>query len=308
MKKQILITTFLLIVINAFGQTKEIIYANPNDTLFNYYIAYKPQGQPSGLLLLLTSFGETPQIASNETELQKSAASRGLVTVFASLQYGTYTFFIDSLSQSNIDHLILDLQKRYGVKDKPFYLGGFSLGGSGAVKYAERAYSGTGLVKPKAIFAIDPPLDFERLYYSIEYELRNSTVPIAKQEADYFIKRLQYEFQSYPEYDKTPFIIMSPLSFSDTNQTNIKKLINCPILLITEPDIMWQMEERDRSLYDLNTLDCSIAINSLRLLGNKNAKLILTSNKGYRKLTGNRNPHSWSIADSDETIKWLLSQ
>lgn len=308
MKKQILFTTFLLIVITSFGQTREIIYSNPKDTLFNYYIAYKPQGQPNGLLLLLTSFGESPQIASNETDLQKTAANHGLVTVFASLQYGTYTFYIDSLSQSNIDCLIIDLQKRFGVKDKPFYLGGFSLGGSGVLKYAERANSTTGLVKPKAIFAIDPPLDFERLYYSLEYAVRNSTVPIAKQEANYFIKRLQYEFQSYPEYDKTPFQTISPYSFSDTNQTNIKTLVNCPIMLITEPDIIWQMEERDRSLYDLNTLDCSLAINALRLLGNKNAKLILTSNKGYRKLTGKKNPHSWSIADSEETIKWLLAQ
>ena len=67
------------------------------------------------------------------------------------------------------------------------------------------------------------------------------------------------------------------------------------------------MEERNRSMYDLNTLDCSLVINSLRLLGNKNAELVLTSGKGYRKLTGKRNPHSWSIMDSKETLKWLLS-
>ena len=78
-------------------------------------------------------------------------------------------------------------------------------------------------------------------------------------------------------------------------------------MLISEPDIMWQMEERNRSMYDLNTLDCSMLINALRLMGNKNAKLILTNNKGYRKNNGNKNPHSWSIADAEETVGWLIN-
>ncbi len=146
------------------------------------------------------------------------------------------------------------------------------------------------------------------MYYSLEYATKYSTVNIAKMEADYFIKRLQYEFQSTPYIDKTPFHIISPYSFSDTNQTNIQTLKDCPILLISEPDIMWQMEERNRSMYDLNTLDASMLINALRLMDNKNAKLVLTNNKGYRKLTGRKNPHSWSIADAEETISWLINQ
>ena len=151
----------------AFGQTKEVIYLNPNDSLTNYFIAFKPQGQPKGLLLLLTSYGETPQIASNENNLHAIANREGLVTVFLSLQNGTQTFFIDSLSQANLDLLIPNILKRYKLTDKPFYLGGFSLGGSGTVKYAERAYSSIDLPKPKAIFAVDPPLDFERMYYKL---------------------------------------------------------------------------------------------------------------------------------------------
>jgi hypothetical protein len=302
----ILLITFLTSVCS-FGQSREVVYLSPKDSSTNYYIAFKPLGQPKGLLLLLTSFGETPQIASNETDIATKANKEGLVTIFASLQYGTQTFFIDSLSQAYLDELIPNLQKRYKLTNQPFYLGGFSLGGSGVVKYAERAYSRTDLIKPSAIFAVDPPLDFEKMYYSLEYTVRNSNVEISKREADYFIKRLQYEFQSTPQIDNKPFQRISPYSFSDTNQTNIKTLLNCPIMLISEPDMIWQMEERNRSMYDLNTLDCSLVINSLRLLGNSKAQLVITSGKGYRKLTGKRNPHSWSIMDTEQTIKWLLS-
>ncbi len=306
MKIILSVTIIFLLSFCCFGQIKEVSYSNLKDSNTNYYFAFKPNGQVKGLLILLTSFGENLQIASNETNIQKVATDKGLITVFASLQYGTQTFFIDSLSQNTLDKLIAELQKKYAVKDKPFYIGGFSLGGSGAVKYAERAYSSTNLIKPKAVFAIDPPLDFEKMYLSLEYAVRFSNVDIAKREADYFIKRLQYEFQSIPQLDNKSFQIISPYSFSDTSQTNIKTLVDCPIMLISEPDIIWQMEERNRSLYDLNALDCSLVINTLRLLGNKNAKLVLTNDKGYRKLTGSKNPHSWSIADPEQLVNWLI--
>jgi hypothetical protein len=308
MKKIIILSITILNTLFSFGQITENIYLNPKDSSTNYYIAYKPPGQAKGLLLLLTSFGETPEIASKETDIQNVALREGYLTVFASLQLGTQSFFIDSLSQANLDQLIPSIQKRYKLTEKPFYLGGFSLGGSGVVKYAERAYSRTDIPRPKAIFAIDPPLDFERMYYSLEYTIRNGITEASKQEANYFITRLQYEFQSIPQLDNKPFQTFSPYSFSDTSQTNIKTLVNCPIMLISESDFIWQMEERNRSIYDLNTLDCSLAINSLRFLGNKRAQLILTTGKGYRKLTGKRNPHSWSILDTEQTIKWLLSQ
>ena len=308
MKKVAVFFSAFFLTLPLFAQQSEVIFNNPKDTNSNYYIAYKPSIAPTGLLLLLTSFGETPQNAAKETNIQMVAAKYGLITVFASLQYGTQTFFIDSLSQLNLDELIPTLQKKYNLTSKPFYLGGFSLGGSGVIKYAERAYGANTLIKPKAIFAIDAPIDFEKMYYSLEYASKHSTVNIAKMEADYFIKRLQFEFQSTPYIDKTPFHILSPYSYSDTNQTNIQTLKECPILLISEPDIIWQMEERNRSIYDLNTLDASMLINALRLMGNKNAKLVLTNNKGYRKLTGRKNPHSWSIADAEETISWLINQ
>ena len=148
MNKIIILTIAILTTVCSFGQTKETIYLNPKDSLTNYFIAFKPQGQPKGLLLLLTSFGETPQIASNETDIQIVASREGYLTVFASLHLGTQTFFIDSLSQANLDQLIPNLQKRYKLTDKPFYLGGFSLGGSGVVKYAERAYSRSDIPRP----------------------------------------------------------------------------------------------------------------------------------------------------------------
>ena len=309
MKKLLLI---ILLVITSLetviAQSREIIYQNPKDTTANYYMIFKPKIQAKGLLILLPGFGETPEAASKETTIQDEANKMGLMTVFLSLQYGNGSFYVDSLSQGKLDTLIFDLQKKYQLKDKPLYVGGFSLGGSGAVKYAERAYSSTNLPKPKAIFALDSPLDFERFYKSCEYQIRISKSKIATEESAYFIKRSQYEFQGSPLQNLKAYHQISPYSHSDTLQTAIKPLIKCPVMLISEPDMMWQMQERNRSLYELNTIDCSAMINSLRSLGNENAQLILTSDKGYRKSTGNKHPHSWSIGDAEMIVNWLMKQ
>jgi hypothetical protein len=49
-------------------------------------------------------------------------------------------------------------------------------------------------------------------------------------------------------------------------------------------------------------------INELQRLGNRNAVLVTTTNKGYRKPNNMRHPHSWSIANSKQIIKWLQMQ
>ena len=296
----------VLISIACYSQSNEIIYSDPKDTLTNYYCTYQTSKQITGLLLLLPSFGESPEDASKETDIQKIAAEKGLITVFASLQYGTNSFYVDSLSQNALDSLIISLDKKYKIKDKLFYIGGFSLGGAGAVKYMERAYSTDKRIKPKAVFAIDPPLDFERFYNSCEHQLKFSKSSTGSDESGYFIKRLQYEFKGSPQQNKLDYKTISPYMYNDSLQTNIRPLASCPIRLICEPDINWQMENRTRCLYDLNITDCSAMVNSLREMGNKNAVLSITSNKGYRKSTGKRNPHSWSIAESKEIVDWLV--
>ena len=57
-----------------------------------------------------------------------------------------------------------------------------------------------------------------------------------------------------------------------------------------------------------NITDHAAMINELQRLGNKNAVLVTTTDKGYRKPNNMRHPHSWSIADPEQIIKWLQSQ
>jgi len=101
---------------------------------------------------------------------------------------------------------------------------------------------------------------------------------------------------------------ISPYSFSDTTQSAVKKLTKIPLRIYTEPDINWWLKERGEDFTSMNATECSAMINELNRLGNQNAELITTQNKGYRKPDNRRHPHSWNIVDHEELIQWLLDQ
>ena len=304
--------TFLLLIeltacLGALAQQTTITYRTPRDSTANYYLTVKPVGPPKGLLVLLPGYGGLPENEYVETDLPNEAARQGLVTVIATLQQGFQSFYVDDTSQQTLSDIIREVQTKYKLTGKKLYVGGFSLGGSGAVRYAQLAAASANLPQPAAVFAIDPPLDFVRLYDSMQKVKRQSKAEIAVNEATFFTERMRQEFGGEPSTHLMQYVARSPYCHADTTRRNPNLLKNTPIRLITEPDIDWQMQERNRDLYDMNTLDCVGLINYLQTGGNTNATYVPTSGKGYRKQPKTRNPHSWSIADPKATVAWLLS-
>lgn len=289
------------------ASAQQRVYRDTSEGVASYYLCYMPAGEPKGLLLLLPGFGETPEAAAAETEIPSSATKQGLICVLASLPEGTQTFYIDHASQKSLDELIEELYSTYAITDKKLYLGGFSLGGSGVVKYAQRAVQNKLLKQPHAIFAIDPPLDFERFYYSQEKALAADFNKIAVQEAHYFRDRIKKEFGASPADNVAAYHHHSTFSFSDPTKKAANSLVRQPILLMSEPAREWQKKERGRTYRDLNAYDCELLIQQLKQMGNREAKLIFTENKGFRKTQKIRHPHAWSVADAEETVRWLLN-
>ena len=68
----------------------------------------------------------------------------------------------------------------------------------------------------------------------------------------------------------------------------------------------WWIANRGKDYYDMNSIDAAALVNALKINGHNEAELMLTEDKGYRA-EGQRHPHSWSIVDEGEMIKWFLS-
>ena len=301
--------TFVIFANNSIAQKASIpkiekVYLDQTDSSKNCYsIIYPPKLPWRGYIFLLPGFGETAERVMQQTALPNKLASNGILTIIPTFQDGVLSFGVDSLTQQSFDSILKDVGAKHRLDDLRFYVGGYSIGGSCTLKYAENA-----TVKPTAIFAIDPPLDFERIYYSAKRDIRLSKESEPNQENVYIIERLEKETGGNPTEYKSEYYKFSPYSFSDTTQSAIKKLTKTPLRIYTEPDINWWMKERRADYTSMNSTECSALINELNRLGNNKATLITTQNKGFRKPENSRHPHSWSIVDNDELIKWLLLQ
>jgi dienelactone hydrolase len=301
--------TFFLFAIGCNAQkiTKlkiEKVFLDEADKTKNCYtIIYPPKLPWAGYLVLIPGFGETAENVFEQTDLPNKLALSGILTIIPTFQDGVLSFGVDSLSQQSFDRILKDVTSKHKIIDQRFYVGGFSIGGSCAIKFAENS-----TIKPKAVFAIDPPLDFERFYNSAKRDVRLSKINEVNQESSYMIDRLEKETGGSPLTHLAEYYKISPYSYSDTTQAAIKKLTNVPLRIYTEPDINWWLKERKADFTKINAAECSAMINELNRLGNRNAALITTQNKGYRKPDNKRHPHSWSIVNSDELTKWLLTQ
>ena len=307
-KSLIFLITFFITTFS-FSQKIERVYLNKRDSTTSMFIAVKPQTrQVISLMVLLDGFGNSPEDVLIQTNLPNYASKQGVLTIIPILKTGPLYFGSDTSSQQSLKEIIEFVTDKYRLRGKDLYIGGFSIGGTCAIKYAELAVKENYQIKPTAVFAIDPPLDWERFYNSAKRIVRLSNPGQVNSEVTYMINRINKEMSGSPESALENFYNNSPYSFSDTTQRALKALTKTPIMLISEPDIQWWLSQRGYDYSYINATDQAAMINELQRLGNNKAILVTTNDKGYRKPGNTRHPHSWSIADSQQTIKWLQSQ
>jgi len=123
-------------------------------------------------------------------------------------------------------------------------------------------------------------------------------------ESKWLVNEFNKTYGGSPDQYPEQYIKRSMYSKSQTNGGNAKFLVDVPVRIYCDPDILWQMKERNRDYYDMNAVDQSAMINFLNVIGNKNASFIPALGKGYR-LDGTRHPHSWSIVDAQDLIGWI---
>ncbi|HTF16813.1 MAG TPA: alpha/beta hydrolase [Chryseolinea sp.] len=145
---------------------KEIIFSEEVETVFrttdstqNFYLALVPMTAVKGLLVILPGFGGAPRDMLKETDLPSKATREGYLVIIPYLAFQTNTS--DSISQSRLTTLIIEVIKKYDVPPDNFVIGGHSIGGNSALLYAENALkpSNRKAVKPNLAFGVDPPLD-----------------------------------------------------------------------------------------------------------------------------------------------------
>jgi poly(3-hydroxybutyrate) depolymerase len=127
------------------------------------YRIYAPAGQATSLLVLLPGYGDDadgfdPSSGSTPSTLPARLAEQGVVTVVAVPRSDTLYETDKALGARVV--------AEHGLPRERVAIGGFSAGGTGAVRYAQLCtqHKCRAVARIAAVFAVDPPLDFERLY------------------------------------------------------------------------------------------------------------------------------------------------
>ncbi len=283
------------------------LYANfDKDSTTLFYDKLVPKDKPVGVLIILPGSGEPVGYVQQEITLHTLAVQKNLLVIFPSLNWGTNKHFPE---HQFIDKICKQIVQQYKIPKDRFVIGGFSGGGMIALTYAEKANENkdSTFIVPKAVFGVDPPLDYTHLWNHCEKDLERNFSQPAIQESKTIMDSYRKEFGGSPEEVPQNYIKYSIFSYSQKDGGNAKYLIHTPILLYTEPDVIWQMQNRHRDFYDMNCVDISAMINLLQLKGNKDAQLVVTHDKG-RRLDGTRHPHAWSIMDSQQCLDWIMNQ
>lgn len=302
----------LTLAYSAIAQEVRIDSYPSNRHFSSEILLHIPAEKPTSLLVLLPAgniHSYTENSGYTPSMLPKMLATDGVVTLIAATRPGLGAavglYAADPVLQE-LDRLITDVRARFKIPESKVAIGGFSAGGIGAVRYAQfcnrSKRKGNG---PVAVFVVDSPLDYERWFLACELHLKRlalAGLDLAEDRAA--VDELRKEFGGSPTEVAEAYRRQSPVSTLLPDGGNARLLKGTPIRIYIEPDIKWRLENWHRDVYSSNTHDASTLINILRLLGNKDAELITTSDKG-RRPDGTRNPHSWSIVDEPKLAEWL---
>lgn len=159
----------------------------------------------------------------------------------------------------------------------------------------------------KAVFAVDAPLDWYRLWENAVFVLANASPRANVAEARIARAALEARIGRRPTQTSRAYLAASPLASRTRDGGQARTLAGIAVRAYTEPDIEWWMTNRGGDYYGMNALDAAALIRSLTVSGHTRAELIVTTGKGFRA-DGRRHPHSWSIVDQKDLARWIVTQ
>lgn len=274
---------------------------NANTTL--YYYKMVPKEKPRDVLTIIPSGGETTENLIKQISLHTEACKQGLIVIIPSINWGTND---RNPEISFLDRIFKQIVDQHHVSKDHFFFCGLSNGGMISLRYAINAVkdSNTFLV-PKGIIGLDPPLDFSHFYTYCEREIDRNHTPAGVAEAKWLLNNYNTLYGGSPDEFPQKYIDASTFSYGAKDGGNAKYLTDIAIRMHSDLNLDYLLNKRKRDLYDWNGTDIVAFVNQLKINGNENADVIITQNKG-RRFDGTPHPHSWSIMETEETVKWIL--
>jgi len=268
-----------------------------------YYLAVEPNSKEiKGALVLLPGFGQPPETIFPESKIPNVAYAHGILTIEIS---GGPKLYADDYVVGNINEALEHVKETYNLSPNQFVIGGFSAGGTLALRYAEYAHENNSLttIEPKGVFTVDSPVDLFEIWEYFERELERDFSEVGMAEAQYVSELMTKEIGT-PKENKATYDRLTPFNVKLKKPGNEQYLKDIGVRVYHDIDVVWQLQNRRRSLFDSNALPASELINRLMIMGNEKAEFMQAKQPGVRS-NGIRHTHSWSIVDETELVLWV---
>ncbi len=294
------------------GQQSRVVHPFPQDSLAGSYRLYEPAGKAVGVLVLLpggaASHNEFQAGGSTPSTLPQQLSEQQIVTIVPSAD-GFPAAWLEDRYLKHLDAIVAETLTTHHIPNNRVIVGGFSGGGTTAVRFAEFCAAGRSAarISIRGVFAVDAPLDLTRFWRGETLAIRRGADARYAAEAKFLLAQMREVLGGSPEARPARYLQTSPFSAFADGGGQARLLSQIPVRLYTEPDVQWWMTNRKVDYYNMNALDAAGLILQLHLLGNRDAQLITTQGRGNRP-DGSRHPHSWSIVDEPELRGWVLRQ
>lgn len=303
LKSTFCLFSFMLVCQFAFSQTLKKIVLNDKDFLCGHYLVVEPENDTiSGVLILLSGFGQIAEDTPPETKIHNIAYANSILTIFYA---GGNKLYADSITQENISTMVKDVISKYKVKTNSFVIGGYSAGGMIAMRYVElcNEFPGRFPIQPKGIFTVDSPIDIFTIWDQLEETAKNNYSELGAEEAVRAMGHIKNDY-GVPKENIATYAKLTAFSMNKSYCENEKFLRNTPVRTYHDVDIAWRITNRNQTVHNSNYEVTAELINRLVLMGNDKAEFMQAFQTGYRS-NGLRHPHSWSIVNEVELIQWM---
>lgn len=292
----------LILVFGCKNKTQNIkIENNKITTIINDDYELIKSSQDKALLIVFPGGGSNAKGTKEEFKILKKAAEKGISVLLMNFS----RLWVENDDLKLFTKQVTEAFENNNLKTNQVFIGGMSIGGSTALTLSEHLSKINSVLKPKGVFVVDSPIDLFALYESSQKDvLRKDFSEQRLAEPKWIINSFEEQFGGKDSL-LTNIQKFSPFTLKTKNENNIASLKESKLRFYTEPDTLWLKENRQTDFESSNAFILQKTVEILKGKNWVNVELIQTKDKGYRA-NGERNPHSWSIVNTDELINWVL--
>lgn len=252
-------------------------------------------------LILFPCFPCDITYTKSEAKFLKDLDQEGISTLLLDFNQKLYLTEAEKKEYSLTLNKIFD---KHQLNKEKIFIGGFSSGGNVSIILSNYLLATKNTLTPTGVFAIDSPVDIEKLYLNAKTDIKRNINNEAIEEGKFIIDLLEKDLGK-PETNISKYERLSPFTISTKATYNITHLKDIKTRFYYEPALDYHKKDSGREYEELNAYQLEQINKALLKIGSKKTECIITKNRGYRA-DGSRNPHTWNLVEKKGLIKWLI--